>query len=343
MGTFYPYIENQEGNVGTGRGSEPKGGIILDDASTNVFIKTANLFAEAVRNIVPILIGTEHTSVELGTPLTGTFQSFLQMKQDSLFFTIREPSIVSLPLLGWINRSLALRISTLMRGEEAEELNEALLSALGEAFNNILGAFDSALKDEFKKTMEHSDIKLLDQNTNNIIAETGLNPTSSVCLIPMSVGVEDFTSEMGLLIGIESLNELYNHHPLSKQERKTMIPTPPIQSSSGQSQQKQDIPLARFEELIPQRPAGEPKGIELIMDVPLEIAVELGRKKLTVKEILGLAPGSLVELEKLAGETVDLYVNGKLFAKGEVVVIEENFGVRIVSIVSPKERVEKMR
>jgi flagellar motor switch protein FliN/FliY len=73
------------------------------------------------------------------------------------------------------------------------------------------------------------------------------------------------------------------------------------------------------------------------------VTVELGRKRLSVKEILELVPGSLVELDKLAGENVDLYVNGKLFAKGEVVVIDENFGVRVSSIVTPKERLERMR
>ena len=78
------------------------------------------------------------------------------------------------------------------------------------------------------------------------------------------------------------------------------------------------------------------------MDVPLNITVELGRKHLSVKDILALTPGSLVELEKLAGEAVDIMVNGKLFAKGEVVVIDENFGIRISSIVTPKERIARM-
>jgi flagellar motor switch protein FliN/FliY len=104
-----------------------------------------------------------------------------------------------------------------------------------------------------------------------------------------------------------------------------------------------EVPLARFEELIPQRAVGEPRGLDLILDVPLNVTVELGRKKLSVKDILELLPGSLVELEKLAGENVDLFVNGKLFAKGEVVVIDENFGVRISSIVTPKERLETLK
>jgi flagellar motor switch protein FliN/FliY len=76
----------------------------------------------------------------------------------------------------------------------------------------------------------------------------------------------------------------------------------------------------------------------MIMDVPLQLTVELGRTRKLIREILELAPGSVVELDKLAGEPVDILVNGKIVAKGEVVVIDENFGVRITGIVSMQER-----
>ena len=85
------------------------------------------------------------------------------------------------------------------------------------------------------------------------------------------------------------------------------------------------------------------KSIDLILDVPLLVSVELGRKELTIKEILELSPGSLIELNQLAGEPVDLLINGRLFARGEVVVIDENFGIRVTHIISPRERVEKLR
>lgn len=84
------------------------------------------------------------------------------------------------------------------------------------------------------------------------------------------------------------------------------------------------------------RPVGG--NIGLLMDVPLKLTVELGRTTKLVKEILALAPGSVVELDKLAGEAVDILVNEKLIAKGEVVVIDENFGVRITEIINPEER-----
>ena len=79
-------------------------------------------------------------------------------------------------------------------------------------------------------------------------------------------------------------------------------------------------------------------GMEVLLDVPLEISVELGRVKMMVREVLDLGTGSIIEVDKAAGEPVDVMVNGRLVAKGEVVVIEDNFGVRVTEILNPAER-----
>jgi len=86
----------------------------------------------------------------------------------------------------------------------------------------------------------------------------------------------------------------------------------------------------------------EAGNIGLIMDVSMEMTVELGRTRKLIKEILGMGEGTIIELDKLAGEPVDILVNHKLIAKGEVVVIDENFGVRVTEIVSPMERINDM-
>jgi flagellar motor switch protein FliN/FliY len=83
---------------------------------------------------------------------------------------------------------------------------------------------------------------------------------------------------------------------------------------------------------------GSHSNIDLLLDVPLPVTVELGRTSMTIRDILDLAPGSVVELDRVAGEPVDILVNGKLVARGEVVVIDENFGVRVVDIIAPAER-----
>jgi flagellar motor switch protein FliN/FliY len=85
------------------------------------------------------------------------------------------------------------------------------------------------------------------------------------------------------------------------------------------------------------------ENIEALLDVDLDVSIELGKASLSIKKVLELAPGSIVELDKMAGEPVDLLVNNKVVAKGEVVVVDENFGIRIVSLVSTEERIRSLR
>ena len=80
----------------------------------------------------------------------------------------------------------------------------------------------------------------------------------------------------------------------------------------------------------------------MIMDIPVKLTVELGRTKLTIKQLLELAQGSVIELEGLAGEPMDILINGYLIAQGEVVVIEDKYGIRITEIVTPSERIHKL-
>ena len=96
----------------------------------------------------------------------------------------------------------------------------------------------------------------------------------------------------------------------------------------------QNVQPAQFQNFAPVNPSFvQPENIDLIMDVPLEVTVELGRANKSIKEILDFSPGTIIELNKLAGEPVDVLVNGKLVARGEVVVIEESFGIRVTEIV----------
>ncbi|MCL2170591.1 MAG: flagellar motor switch protein FliN, partial [Defluviitaleaceae bacterium] len=95
----------------------------------------------------------------------------------------------------------------------------------------------------------------------------------------------------------------------------------------------------QFSHLNPADVAQQKENIEIIMDVPLEVTVELGRTSRRIKEILEFAPGSIIELDKLAGEPIDILVNGKFVAKGEVVVIDENFGIRVTNIINAEFRI----
>jgi len=90
------------------------------------------------------------------------------------------------------------------------------------------------------------------------------------------------------------------------------------------------------------QPAGEVKNLEFLLDIPLQISVEVGRTKILIKELLEMQEGSVIELDKLAGEPLDVYVNSRLIARGEAVLVNEKFGIRLTDVVSPAERIENL-
>lgn len=115
-------------------------------------------------------------------------------------------------------------------------------------------------------------------------------------------------------------------------------------STYSQPTQPVNVQPASFSSFQPyQMNEGEAKNLNMLLDIPLQVTVELGRTKRSVKEILELSSGSIIELDKLAGEPVDILVNSRLIAKGEVVVIDENFGVRVTDIISQSDRLKKLR
>lgn len=106
----------------------------------------------------------------------------------------------------------------------------------------------------------------------------------------------------------------------------------------------EQISPAAFQSLQPDGAgAAGPANLDLILDIPVTLAVELGRTKIQIRNLLQLAQGSVVELDRLAGEPMDVLVNGCLVAQGEVVVVNDKFGIRLTDIVSPVERVKKLR
>lgn len=101
---------------------------------------------------------------------------------------------------------------------------------------------------------------------------------------------------------------------------------------------------ASFGELRADRPDGVmSRDLDFLLDIPLEITVELGRTRMLIKDLLQLSQGSVIELDKLAGEPMEVLINNKLVARGEVVVVNEKFGVRLTDIISPAERIRQLR
>ncbi|QHE54267.1 flagellar motor switch phosphatase FliY [Pontibacillus sp. HMF3514] len=130
----------------------------------------------------------------------------------------------------------------------------------------------------------------------------------------------------------------------SAQTQQPQQPKQPQHIGGMGDAQNADVQAAEFSSFNQvELPKNEQRNLDMLLDIPLRVTVELGRTKRTIKEILELSSGSIVELDKLAGEPVDIHVNEKLIAKGEVVVIDENFGVRVTDILSQQERLKKLQ
>ncbi len=129
-------------------------------------------------------------------------------------------------------------------------------------------------------------------------------------------------------------DENLNWDDIQQDLEKSKKPAPKVEAS-----------LAAFEEL--ESPGkGRPSAqldLDFILDIPLTLSAELGRSRLLISELLQLGQGSVIELSKVAGEPMDIYINQRLIARGEVVVVNEKFGVRLTDIISPAERVNKLR
>lgn len=104
-----------------------------------------------------------------------------------------------------------------------------------------------------------------------------------------------------------------------------------------------EVSIPQFDEIPKSGPTGEKIDLNFILDIPLTVNVELGRNRMLIGELLQLGQGSVIELTKMAGEPMDVYVNNRLMARGEVVVVNEKFGVRLTDIISPAERINRLK
>jgi flagellar motor switch protein FliN/FliY len=254
--------------------------------------------------------------------------------------------------------SLATTIASLMMGQEEIELNEAALSALQEAIGQISGPVLTALGDAQKNTV------LAEPPNASRIAKDSLGVTSeTVVVVTYPIMIEgEMPADMLEVYTPEQISAVLSNVAPAAQPRSaspgpqsapytqpSARPTPsgmPGTSTvapgfggavfgGGAGMQSPNVQPVQFPNLQPGPPAAEHGNISLLMDVYMEMTVELGRTKKLIKEILGMGEGTIIELDKLAGEPVDiLVVNQKINCKREVVVIDENFGVRVTEIVS---------
>ena len=269
-------------------------------------------------------------------------------------------------------------IASLMMGGDGNPMGNTLseieISAVQEAMNQMIGSAATSMATMLKREVNISPpvSKTWERDTEPLteeIAETdplikvsfkmtigNLVDSNIMQLLPLSTAKRIVSIMMGKeeedTKKIEQSeqkkamqNNVQNNMPQSTSVNNTTVMQETIRRP--QVEQRYSTPVevheATFDNLVSGNSSESQRNIDLILDVPLEISVVLGRSKKSIKDVLSLANGSLIELNTLADEPVEILVNGKKIAYGEVVVVDENFGVRITNIVSGDERVKSLR
>lgn len=257
-------------------------------------------------------------------------------------------------------------------------LSEIEISAVSEAMNQMIGSAATSMATMFgrkvdispptSKVIENDDVPISDDiSEDQPIVKVSFRLTigdlvdsNIMQIFPIETAKNIVAIMTGEDKGQEEVEAVKQSEPIQNKEIEQPVQAPQPQYAPQQQQYQQpqyqqpqyaqpqyqqpvEVHQAAFEPLVPQQGVPPMKNMDLILDVPLDISVVLGRTRKSIQDILNLGTGSLIELEKLAEEPVEILVNGKQIALGEVVVVDENFGVRITSIVSNVERIRNLK
>lgn len=257
-------------------------------------------------------------------------------------------------------------------------LSEIEISVVSEAMNQMIGSAATSMATMFgrkvdispptSKVIENDDVPISDDiSEDQPIVKVSFRLTigdlvdsNIMQIFPIETAKNIVAIMTGEDKGQEEVEAVKQSEPIQNKEIEQPVQAPQPQYAPQQQQYQQpqyqqpqyaqpqyqqpvEVHQAAFEPLVPQQGVPPMKNMDLILDVPLDISVVLGRTRKSIQDILNLGTGSLIELEKLAEEPVEILVNGKQIALGEVVVVDENFGVRITSIVSNVERIRNLK
>ncbi|HPA45930.1 MAG TPA: flagellar motor switch protein FliN [bacterium] len=307
---------------------------------------------DAVRNYAEIIAsaGSNVLSTILGDDVSISVEDVVetdprtiggQIKEKVVSFTTNYSGLISGQTLVNLGFEESLKLAGQMTGGgEIQELADVEESALNEAVQQVISAANTDLAAQLggEVGIDPPDVVVTPDNLADLlppsdqreilvtyqIASAGLSGRLTQVL-PRNL----VQGMMDAAAGAGTRGAVSDHRAYASSRTAPEILTQP----------------AAFQPLVAEGrgPSADITNLELILDIPLEVKVELGRTTRKIREVLELGPGSVVELDKLAGEPVDILVNEKLFAKGEVVVIDENFGVRITDIMTIEERIEALK
>jgi flagellar motor switch protein FliN/FliY len=245
-------------------------------------------------------------------------------------------------------KDVAMLSDLMMMGDGTAEFSDDHKDAIAELFSQVMGAYTTSLGEKIGEQVSTATVSAAEYDAANspfaidkadmvvlTINSAGTGASQLVFVVPDELSAEltakikstrkDTMETGGRAVGLNS----------SELEDLSSV-TSPSDDSAGFT----ETPLSGVSSSRVNAPK---ENVDMLLDIELDVSIELGRTDLSIKRILEMGPGSIVELDRMAGEPVDLLVNNKVVAKGEVVVVDENFGIRIVSLVSPEDRIKSLR
>ncbi len=219
----------------------------------------------------------------------------------------------------------------MLMDEPVEEVSDDHFDGLKEGLEQVFGQIKMAVADE-KGNFNITDLEVFPAETFDAVNEKVIEGEGTFCTYSLTTEGETYTLTQYMW-------------PVNPEQfvEKTAAPAALPDDNDLSSADPIDIQSAEFGDLsYSSAKPGDPQNVTMLLDVELEIRVETDRKKILVSDLLKLGKGSIVEMDKSAGEPLDVYVNGRKFAEGEVVVVDDKFGIRITQLISPKERVQSL-
>ena len=344
----------------------------LDEMEKDTLGEIANISMGTAATTLSQLLNKK---VEITTPevdLTTSEQVLKDYPVPSVICDVKyKAGIEGSNLLILSQRDGSVIVDLMMGGDGKDpspELSELQISGISEAMNQMMGSAATSMSTMFNAMVDITppNLVLTDLTKDKDVVHDLLHAEEPLVRISFRMVVEDVIDSkllqviplsvakgmvnklMGVMAGgaaaAPAAQTAQTTAQAQPQPQPVSYQTPPSSSPPAYEDRRQtSVQPAQFAPLQPGPPMGQPNNLSLIMDVPLQISVELGRAQKTIKDILEMGPGSVIELDRLAGESVDMIVNGKLIAKCEVIVINETFGIRITDIVHPLDRINSLK
>jgi len=332
----------------------------MEDAQ--VLDEVATIFSNSESSVFGMLAGKD-VSVQARETIGCTQTEFRdKFTENPFIFNTTFGGFNDVPLAFVMDSRGALTLADLMMGGEGKDLpeepSELYLNAAQEGLSQVVGSAFTSLSGLMGGR------RLMPENTASALGEDGWKPFaaledegkiwSSAADINIE-GLEPFLVRVAVPMDSAKSMAALIHQIMAEQSKPSQQAAPQPMAASQPSRAapqapsshsftpppgaQQPVPMvdvhpAEFTPLMPRGASGGGGKIDLIADIPVRVTVELGKTRKNISEVLALTAGSVIELDKMAGEPVDVLVNGKLIARGEVVVIDENFGVRITDVMS---------